>query len=337
MGYLNTTIALAPDQPTRAPGLLLCMMLAAGAMVVASATGIPAVLAALALGIAARPVADEIAQPSGINWCARSALRIGIALIGARLSLADLESFGWPAAALAVTAVVLSLSLGTAVGLIFGLPTQRATLSAGAVGICGASAALAISAVLPPTPERERQTVYTICVVTLLSTAAMLLYPLIGEVGGLSDVQAGMFFGGSIHDLAQVIGAGAMVSPEATEAATVTKLIRVACLAPAVMVLGLYYSSRASVADADRPPLLPNFLLAFIGLAVAANLGLLPRSAVEAMIDASVFCLVIATVALGLKTYPRALIADGWRPALAAIAQTLILAAVIFAGVLMLD
>src|SRR5687768_14565258 len=218
MGHLSSTLVLAGNRSTRAPGLLLCLMLAGVAMAIASATALPAVLIALFLGIAARPIANEVAQPSGINWCARSVLRFGIALIGARLSLADLQSFGWSAAVLGVTAVLCSLSLGTVAGLLFGLAPQRAALSAGAVGICGASAALAISAVLPSTPERERQAVYTICAVTLLSTGAMLLYPAIAKGAGLSDVQSGMFLGASIHDLAQVIGAGAMISPGATEA-----------------------------------------------------------------------------------------------------------------------
>lgn len=334
---MNRAAALHVERPTHAPGVLLCLMVAAAAMALAALSGLPVILIALGLGIAARPIADSIAQPTGISWSARAPLRLGIALIGVRLSLGDLSEYGWPAVALAVGAVAVSLTAGTVLGRALGLGAQRATLSAGAVGICGASAALAISAVLPASPQRERQTVYTICAVTLLSTIAMVAYPLVARIAGLDETAAGLFLGASIHDLAQVIGAGAMVSPGATEAATVTKLIRVACLAPVVLLLGLCFAQRAASAEAPaRPPLLPGFLVGFVALAVAVNLGLVPRAAIDLMTWASALCLIVATAALGLKTIPGALAADGWRPALAAIGQTLLLGAAILGAVILI-
>lgn len=336
MGDLNGAAAPWVERPTRAPGVLLCLMVAGAAMALAALSGLPVILIALGLGIATRPIADAIAQPSGIGWSARAPLRLGIALIGARLSLTELSHFGWPAAALAVGAVLVSLSGGTLLGRALGLDGHRATLSAGAVGICGASAALAISAVLPASPQRERQTVYTICAVTLLSTIAMVAYPLVAKAAGFGDTATGLFLGASIHDLAQVIGAGAMVSPQATEAATVTKLIRVACLAPVVFTLGFIFARRGADAAADRPPMLPGFLIGFIALALAANLGLIPPLMVDVMAFASSLCLIVATAALGLKTIPGALAADGWRPALAAIGQTLLLAVAVVTAVLVI-
>ncbi len=336
MGDLTGAAALRVERPTRAPGVLLCLMVAGAALALAAISGLPVILIALGLGIAARPIADEIAQPSGIGWSARAPLRLGIALIGAKLSFAELSEFGWPAAALAVGAVLVSLTGGALLGRALGLDAGRATLSAGAVGICGASAALAISAVLPASPQRERQTVYTICAVTLLSTIAMVAYPLVSRVAGLNDTQTGMFLGASIHDLAQVIGAGAMVSPQATEAATVTKLIRVACLAPVVLTIGLCFARRGASAEAARPPMLPGFLVGFIVLAVAVNLGLLPQIAIDAMTWLSALCLIVATAALGLKTIPGALAADGWRPALATIGQTLLLGAAVLTSVMLI-
>lgn len=337
MGDLNGAAALRAERQTRAPGVLLCLMAAGAALALATASGIPVILIALALGIAARPIADEIAQPSGIDWSARAPLRLGIALIGARLSLADLSEYGSPAVALGIGAVVVSLTCGVLLGRALGLDAHRATLSAGAVGICGASAALAISAVLPASPQRERQTVYTICAVTLLSTIAMVAYPLVASIAGLGDTATGMFLGASIHDLAQVIGAGAMVSPQATEAATVTKLIRVACLAPVVLTLGFCFAQRTAASSGQaRPPLLPGFLVGFVALAVAVNLGLLPQFAIDAMTSLSALCLIVATAALGLKTIPGALAADGWRPAFAAIGQTLLLGAAVLAAVILL-
>jgi len=308
-----------------APGVLLCFALAGAALALAQATATPAVLMALILGFLARPLAVLLSDAAGVAFCTHALLRLGIALIGVRLSFADLANLGWPAVALGVGSVAAMLSLGTIVGRRAGLAPDRAALSAGSVGICGASAALAIAAVLPPTLERERQTVYTIYTVTLLSTAAMLLYPLIVRAAGFSDTQAGMFFGASIHDLTQVIGAGAMISPEATEAATVTKLVRVACLAPAAALIGLSFGARGTT-SAARPPLLPWFLLAFLGAALVTNLGLVPPAAVTGLSELATLCLVTATAALGLKTAPKTLLADGWRPATAVLAQTILLA-----------
>ena len=100
-------------------------------------------------------------------------------------------------------------------------------LSGGATAICGASAAMAISAALPPHPLKERATLFTIVGVSTLSTVAMIAYPIIAAAVGLDGVHAGMFIGGTIHDVAQVVGAGYAISPEAGDAATLVKLMRV--------------------------------------------------------------------------------------------------------------
>ncbi|MGE3396283.1 MAG: YeiH family protein [Sphingomonas sp.] len=312
------------DGLTLLPGIALCLAIAVLALIIASLTAAPAVLLALLLGFLVQAAPGDIARSRGVAFSARTPLRLGIALIGVRLSLTEISAIGFPAIALGIGAVVITLAFGTLLGIALRLTRERSLLSAGAVGICGASAALAISAALPATPEREQETAYTIAAVTLLSTVAMLVYPAFAHWIRFDEVEAGLFFGAAIHDLAQVMGAGAMVSPHATEVAAVTKLIRVACLAPAAILIALAYRSDA---QGERPPIVPWFIAMFVVAAVLANLSILPPNLVSILTNLSTLCLVLATAALGLKTSAASLLSAGIRPLLAAVAQTVMLAA----------
>ena len=124
------------------------------------------------------------------------------------------------------------------------------------MAICGASAALAIAAVLPRREDSDRNTMVTIIGVAALSTVAMILYPLVAQALGMDERTAGVFLGASIHDVAQVVGAGFMISPDAAETATIVKLTRVVCLAPAVAVLALLFRAprrQRNAAACNRP------------------------------------------------------------------------------------
>ncbi|MGH6694636.1 YeiH family protein [Sphingopyxis sp.] len=315
-------------------GAAACVAIASISMTTYQFTAVPAVLAALVIGMATRRSGVERYAAGGIDFCARTLLRIGVALIGARLSITQVMGLGWHVAAIAVGAVCVTLVGGTIVARIVGLTPARSLLSAGSVGICGASAALAVSAVLPNTPERQRETVFTIAAVTTLSTVVMVAYPLLSKWLGLNDVQAGVFFGTAIHDVTQVIGAGALVSPEATVTATATKLIRVACLAPAAALIGLWIArSPRNGAAGAAPPLLPGFLIGFIAIAAAANSGVLGPAVIDALAAGATFCLVTATAALGLKTSIHELTGAGWRPLVAIVAQTLLIGTYALAAV----
>jgi uncharacterized integral membrane protein (TIGR00698 family) len=315
-------------------GVLMCLAIAGAATGAGVLLGLPAVLLALLLGFAVRALPVNV-DSRGVDFCAGTLLQVAIALIGLRLPLSEITSLGAPALALGIGAVVGTVAIGTLIGRALGLSAARAALSAGAVAICGSSAALAVAAVLPKGPSHSRDTVYTIASVTLLSTAAMVLYPAIAGLVGLSDVDAGMFFGASIHNLAQVIGAGAIVSADAANAATVTKLVRILCLAPAVLAIGCLFRAQAAQGEA-RPPALPGFIIAF-GIAVMiANAGLVPPAVLERLSELAELCLVAATAALGLKTSPGGLMSNGWRPLAAVLAQTALLAVGALTAVLLI-
>jgi uncharacterized integral membrane protein (TIGR00698 family) len=173
------------------------------------------------------------------------ALLLGVALLGMRITFGQVESLGIGPLLLTAAAVALTILFGwllvryTRLGEAFGV------LTGGAVAICGASAALAIAAVLPKGPTHERDTVMTVVAVTTLSTIAMIFYPLIAHATGLDAHASGIFLGATIHDVAQVVGAGYSVSTEAGDTATIVKLFRIALLLPVVQLISLRFRGRA--------------------------------------------------------------------------------------------
>lgn len=309
----------ATGQSADIAAILACGIAGLTAVLLGRFTVLPPVLVALGAGMALRSFHRLSAR--GVSFCSSTLLKLGIAFIGARLSIADFTIVG-PAAIIAgIGSVVLGLTFGTMIAVGIGLHRSRAILCAGAVAICGASAALAISAVLPARERSDQETCYTIAAVTLLSTVAMLLYPVLAHLLHFNDAQAGVFLGASIHDLTQVIGAGALISGQAMEVATVTKLMRVACLAPAVILIGAYFQSTSK----EAPPLVPWFIVGFLVLALVTNLGLLPPDRLKLFSSLGTFCLVTATFALGYKTTIADLLVAGWRPFGAIAGQTLFL------------
>jgi uncharacterized membrane protein YadS len=121
---------------------------------------------------------------------------------------------GWSTLVGVAVAVALTIFFGLFAARAIGLKTRFGVLTAGSVAICGASAAVAIAAVLPRHEMSERDTAFTIIAVTTLSTIAMVLYPLVGHLLHFTYAQSGVFLGGTIHDVAQVVGAGYSVSQE---------------------------------------------------------------------------------------------------------------------------
>src|SRR5215831_10922280 len=221
------------------PGLLLSVVIAIASTFIADHRGGPTLLYALLLGIALNPVAVEGRARPGIDFAARRILRFGVALLGARITVDQLGGLGWYNGSLIVVGVVLTFVFGWIAARMLGLSRRIGILTGGATAICGASAAIAIAAVLPKDEKSERELIFTIAGVTALSTVAMILYPLVVGVAGLGQNQAGIFLGGTIHDVAQVVGAGYSVSPEVGDYAVLTKMLRVTLLLPVVMVISL--------------------------------------------------------------------------------------------------
>lgn len=163
------------------PGTLLAAVVAMAATLVSTLHGGPQLLYALFFGVAFHYLSSDPKAKPGIEFCSRNVLRLGVGLLGARITAAQIAGLGWSTAAIVIVAVVTTLLVGYLLGKRLGLDRAQGVLSGGSVAICGASAALAISSVLPRTKESERFTLMVVVTVTVLSTVAMVVYPLIAR------------------------------------------------------------------------------------------------------------------------------------------------------------
>ena len=320
----------------RWPGAALCAVVALAATFVAGLHGGPQLLYALFFGVCFHFLSEEPSTRAGIDFCARSVLRVGVALLGARITVAQIAALGWTTAALVVVAVVSTIAVGVFAARRLGLDTSSGVLSGGATAICGASAALALSAVMPRSPERDRFTLVVVVSVTTLSTLAMLVYPPVARAFDLPPLLAGLFLGGTIHDVAQVVGAGYLMGPATGDQATIVKLLRISLLAFVVMAVSVSsLGRRAGPAELGtaRGALLPGFLQCFVVLVALNSLGWVPPAWQEGLNAVSRACLVVAIAALGVKTSLPALASAGWRSFLLLLVETVWLAALVLVAV----
>jgi len=308
------------------PGLVASLVIAAAAAFLADHYSGPVMLFALLLGMAMNFLSEVDRCRAGIRFASGFVLRLGVALLGFRITLSQIVALGWRPVALVIALVSLTILASIWVARRMGYSGLFGLLTGGATAICGASAAMAISAALPPDPQKERNTLFTIIGVSTLSTIAMIIYPALIQLFGLDDVHSGMFIGGTIHDVAQVVGAGYAISPEAGDTATVVKLMRVAMLLPVIVATGLLVRSKGA-GEGERPPLLPWFLAAFLALVVFNSLLPIPAFIQDGGSTASRWCLVTAIAALGIKTHFSEVLEIGWKPVALMIFETLFIAA----------
>ncbi len=312
------------------PGLILCLTIAAAAQLLAEHYAAPQMLFALLIGMAFHFLAEDAKCAPGIQFSSKTLLRFGVALLGMRLTVTDVLSLGWGTIGLIAGGVALTILVGILLSRLLGRRARFGLLTGGAVAICGASAALAISAVLPKTKTSERDTIFTVIAVTAFSTLEMILYPVLVSFLELDDVFAGIFLGGTIHDVAQVVGAGYAVSPEAGDVATVTKLMRVSLLVPVVLIISLCFKTREGGKSGALP--LPLFVIGFCFFVGLNSLQIVPDMVREALILLSSWCLVTAIAALGVSTSLKDMVNIGYQPLLLVLLETVFIASWVLLG-----
>ena len=350
MGVLS--IAAGPSQARALfPGVLACAVVAAAATFLSEHYGAPVMLFALLLGMAmnflmepgphaaawppgeAGSIREGACRP-GIEFTSKHVLRVGVALLGLRITAGQIVELGWQPVAIVVLSVGLTIAVSMLVARLMGFQTLFGLLSGGATAICGASAALALAAAMPNHPLKERATLFTVIGVSALSTLAMIVYPMLAQALGLDARLAGIFLGATIHDVAQVVGAGYSLSKEAGDVATFVKLMRVAMLVPVIVFAVMFVRRRDredGAAGGPRPPLLPSFAVAFAVLVAINSTGWLPMPLTQIGSDFSRWCLVASIAGIGMKTQLKELVTVGIKPVLLMVGETAFLVALVLA------
>ena len=312
------------------PGVMACAVVAAAATFLADHYGAPVMLFALLLGLAMNFLSGEGPCAAGIEFTGRTVLRLGVALLGLRITVGQIAELGWQPLLIVVLSVVLTIGVSMLLARTMGFQSLFGLLSGGATAICGASAALALAAALPNHPLKERATLFTVIGVSVLSTLTMIVYPMLAKAIGLDPRMAGVFLGATIHDVAQVVGAGYGMSQQTGDVATVVKLMRVAMLLPVIAFAVLLVRARESnEAGGPRPPLLPSFAVAFAVLVAINSTGWLPDVVAKTGSEFSRWCLVASIAGIGMKTQLRELTTVGVKPIVLMLAETVFLAALV--------
>ena len=249
---------------------------------------------------------------AGVNLAVRAILRLEVDLLRVRITVEQILALGPTPVLTVVAAVSLTILVGWLVARLLGLERDLGPLTGGVVAICGASAALALSAVMPRHDTAERATILTVVGVTTLSMVAMVTYPLIVGALGLDYAEAG-------------------------DVSTFVKLLRVAMLVPAVLCFSLLFRRSRGEEGAAKVTALPGFPVAFVVLVLVLvnSVGLVPPLLVEGFTFLSRWCLITAIAALGIKTSFQKLAAVGWKPVVMMVAKTVFLALLVLGVVLL--
>lgn len=280
--------------PALAPGVILAsvvvLVAAAVAELINRALGyeglVSFILVAIVLGMALRNTVGlgDVFAP-GVAFTLKKVLRLGIILLGIRLSLLDVLEIGGFGVPIVIGAVVTGILAATVAARRLGLSDRLGTLIAIGTGICGATA---IVATAPGIKAKEEEVAYAVANITIFGVAAMFLYPFLSEVVFGGDlVRVGLFLGTAIHETAQVAGAGLIYdqsfdiidSPSGADIAVVAKLVRNVMMVVAIPAVTYVYARRAGADDGGRPtrtPLLqlvPVFILGFLVMATLRSVG----------------------------------------------------------------
>lgn len=305
-------------------GLVLAGAIAALAKLLDAGGFGAALLFALLLGMLARPLALQPHAAGGVDFSAKHLLAIAVALLGVRLTVGDIVAIGFTPAVVVIAALALTFAGGLFAARILGLSANVGVIAAAGTVFCGATAAAAIASILPKTDNLERDTALVIAGVIGLSAIAMIVYPLVAIFLGFDELHAGVFLGGSIHNVPQAVAAGMTISESAGDTATLTKLFRVSLLAPFLLGLAVAVRrpQRAHLASIE----LPWFVVAFAIFVAIASFGIVPSAVKSILTSISAWLMLIAVAAIGMKTSLEAMATVGTRVLLLLIVNSFVLA-----------
>lgn len=307
--------------PRKRPGLLLAGLVALLCLAVSHVLPLlSALLLAILVGIAVRNL-GWVRPWAEAGLADKVALRLGVALLGLRLSIPEVIDLGAGVLLVIAVTVLLTYVLVLAAGRGMRIDRPTRVLIATGCAICGAAAVAAVAAVLPSREERGRgrgaasgtgdAAATAIATVTLFGTAALLVVPAVAAALGLEGERSGIWIGASIHEVGQVVAAAGLAGEGAMDTAVVTKLGRVALLAPLVVLVGWWENRATRQGTGGRAPLLPWFVAVFLVLVVARSALDLPGALLSSVDLVATFLLTVGMFGMGASVHLRTLLRTG--------------------------
>ena len=304
------------------PGLALAGIASLAAAYLSEHYGAPIMLMGLLIGLAFNFANADARLHPGLGFASKTLLRWGIVLVGLQVTFGQIASLGGPAFAAIAAMVALVCLSGVAASRLVGRGAAFGMLAGGAVGICGASAALALATVLGEKRASQAQLTLVLVAVSAASALAMSLYPALAHGMHLTNQQAGFLMGASIHDVAQALGAGYSYSPEAGQTATIVKLTRVALLAPVLAIVSIAFPGDKDAKGSGVG--VPWFVLGFLALCAVHSFVALPAVVLDGAKPTATGLLLLAVTATGIRSPMNLLLQQGWRASLPVIVATLV-------------
>ncbi|MBI3428804.1 MAG: putative sulfate exporter family transporter [Actinobacteria bacterium] len=302
----------------KTPGLLVIALIVAAAFVINS---LQATISPLALSVAfGFAIANFFRWPTwalpGSAFAGKTLLRIGVALLGAQVSVASLRVIGIKGVLTVLIVVTFTIFGILLLSRLFGMTGDLGLLIGIGFGVCGATA---IAAIRPQTRATEEETSYAIALISLFGTLSIVILPFLGNLMKLSDRTFGAWVGAAVHDVGQVVATASVWSPTAVSAAIVIKLARVALLAPIVLILTIrnrrWLSSQGQThTSVPKIPLIPPFVVGFIAVAIFQNAFEIPSQVRDALVLTSKVLISFGLVALGTSVSWKSIRAIGSRP-----------------------
>jgi len=309
------------------PGLVLVAMITSVAYSARGFSGLtlfsPMILAVVAGMVYSNVLGLPTHAKAGIAFSQKRLLRFAIVLLGFQLTLGQVAGIGLGGVGIVAATLGATFLFTVTLGRLIGVDRKLAQLIAAGTSICGASAIVATNIV---TDARDEDVTYAVAAITLFGTVAMLGFPLLAPVLGLDQHAFGLWAGASIHEVAQVIGAGFQNGTQAGETATVAKLTRVAMLAPMVIALGLMARRGSTDASGAKPPM-PWFVAAFVAVVALNSLVAIPAQIHAAVALAAQVMLTMGLAAMGLQADISQLRSRGLRPLMLACSAFIFIAA----------
>jgi len=342
-----TLSATATARPLM-PGMALASAVAVAAVfaepALKQATGgriaLPGMVIALIIGIMLHGLAARPLFEPGLTFAVKKLLRWAIGLLGLRIAFGDILGLGLGTLVVVVASMAATIAAGIWLARRFGVADGYGALAGASTAVCGASAALATTTVLPNYPQKAADTAFTVVAANALSTLVMLAYPPLAVLLGFDATKTGILLGATIHDMAQVVGAGYAVSEPVGNTAVVVKLFRVFLLLPVVLVIGWWFLRQGEQTQEARVPV-PVFALVFLALVVVNSIlpGIPALAGSYALVkgwlvSVSNAGLLIAIAALGLGTSITAILTIGWRHVAIFLGTTLVILGLVVGGIL---